>query len=78
MDDRARELYSAARDRTQQHESRIAFVRELGQLASTGSEDAAWALGELTRHQESSYDVKKEAAHELAHAQEARRMKRAR
>lgn len=78
IDDRARELFTGAKDRTQPHESRLAFVKELGSLASTGSEDAAWALGELTRHHDSSYDVKKEATNELAHAQEARRRGRIR
>ena len=77
-DDRAHELFTSARDRTRAHETRIASVRELGMLASTGSEDAAWALGELTRVNESSYDVKKEAVNALAHAQEARRTRRVR
>ncbi|MDD1677471.1 MAG: hypothetical protein LUQ40_07030 [Methanomicrobiales archaeon] len=77
-DDRARELFTSAKDRTQAHENRIASVKELGMLASTGSEDAAWALSELTRVNESSYDVKKEAANELAHAREARRTRRVR
>jgi hypothetical protein len=77
-DERSKELYLAAKDRTISHEARLSSVRELGTLSCGGCRDAIWALGELVRHQETTYEVKREAKAELARAETAQRSGRRR
>ena len=72
-DEGARSLYMAARDRSQSSTSRLEATKSLGALACNGSEDAAWALKELYRHQETTYEVKRAAETELVRAEEQKK-----
>jgi len=62
-----------AKDRTVPPAGRITAVKVLGELACNGSDDAAWAITELMRHQESSFEVKREAGSQFAHVNEVRK-----
>lgn len=77
-DEQARSLYVVAKDRTLSPGGRVTAVRDLGALACDGSGDAAWAIAELMRHQESSFEVKREAGSQLARVNEARKRGRRR
>lgn len=75
-DEQARSLYMDAKDRTIPPQGRINAVKELGTLACNGSDDAAWAISELMRHQESSFEVKREAGSQMIHVNETKRGRR--